>query len=112
MKEFPNNWQAIKDAPSEYFEPCSYEDFFMWKLNGWDLPSSVSCIFRAENTKTGKITEHVYKNSKSAMKRLISYMQDGDHEITVVNHDSIHLICNDEHIDDPRFNLDEDGDDD
>ena len=65
--------------PEEYFEPCTYEDFFVWKLNGWDLPSSVTCIMRAENKDTGEITEHIYKNSKCATKRLINYMQDGMH---------------------------------
>ncbi len=97
VKYYPNNWQAIKDAPSEYFEECSYEDFFMWKLNGWEIPSSVMCIFRVKNTKTGKIKEHVYKNAKSAHKRLLEYMKEGDHEVTVVNHDSIHLISSAPH---------------
>ena len=94
VKYYPNNWQAIKDAPSEYFEECSYEDFYLWKLNGWEIPSSVMCIFRVENTKTGKVKEHVYKNAKSAHKKLLEYMKTGDHAVTVVNHDSIHLICN------------------
>jgi len=103
VKYFPNNWQAIKDAPSEYFEECSFEDFYLWKLNGWEIPSSVKCIFRVKNTKTGKIKEHVYKNAKSAHSKLLDYMKDGDHEVTVVNHDSIHLISselNDESNDD------------
>ena len=91
-KYYPNNWQAIKDAPDEVFDTCTYEDFFVWKLNGWDLPSSVMCIMRAENRDTGEITEHTYKNSKSASKRLINYMQDGMHDVVVCNHDSIHLI--------------------
>ena len=91
-KYYPNNWQAIKDAPEEYFEPCTYEDFFVWKLNGWDLPSSVTCIMRAENKDTGEITEHIYKHSKSASKRLINYMQDGMHDVVVCTHESIHLI--------------------
>ena len=92
MKYYPNNWQAIKDAPEEYFEPCTYEDFFVFKLNGWDLPSSVTCIMRAEHKDTGEITEHIYKNSKCATKRLINYMKDGMHEVVVCNHESIHLI--------------------
>ena len=94
VKYYPNNWQAIKDSPSEYFPEIDYEDFVDWKLHGWEIPSSVMCIFRAENTTTGKIKEHVYKNAKSAHKKLVEYIRSGDHKVTVVNHDSIHLICN------------------
>ena len=39
-KYYPHNWDAISDAPSEYFEEISFEDFAIWKINGWDLPSS------------------------------------------------------------------------
>lgn len=92
-KYFPNNWDAIKDAPEEYFEGCTWEDFEEWKLSGWDLPSSVSCIIRAENTNTGKVTEHVYKQAKRAKKRLLDYMDAEDsYEITICDHSSIHLL--------------------
>ena len=91
-KYYPNNWQAIADAPDEVFEPCAWEDFYVWRLNGWDLPSSVMCIMRAQHKDTGEVTEHIYKNAKSASKRLINYMQDGMHDVVVCNHDSIHLI--------------------
>ena len=41
-KYYPNNYDAIKEAPSEYFESCTVEDFWEWKLNGWMMPSSIS----------------------------------------------------------------------
>ena len=91
-KEFPNNWEAIKDAPEELFEPCSYEEFFHWKLSAWELPSSVECIIRAEHVDTGEITEHVYQKPKAAQNRLTKYLRDGQHELTVVNSESIHLL--------------------
>ena len=31
---------------------------------------------------------------KSAHKKLVEYMKGGEHKVTVVNHESIHLICN------------------
>ena len=95
-KYYPNNWDAIKEAPIEYFEECSYEDFLMWKLNGWEIPSSVSCILRAQHKDTGKVSEHVYKCPKRAVKRLIKYMDTGNYEVTVCNHDSISIIVNNE----------------
>ena len=93
-KYYPNNWEAIKEAPEEYFEPCSVDEFWEWKLNGWAMPSSVSCILRAENKHTGKIKEHVYRSPKHAVNRLVSYMETGDYEVTVCNHDSISLVVN------------------
>ena len=91
-KYYPHNWDVIKDAPDEFFEPCSWEEFFEWKLCAWEIPSSVSCILRAEHIDTGAITEHVYQKPKSAQRRLIKYLQDGEHDVTICNSDSIHLV--------------------
>jgi len=91
-KYYPNNYDAISEAPAEYFESCTYEDFFEWKLHGWMLPSSISCILRAENKHTGQIKEHVYKSPKRAVNRLASYMESGDYEVTVCNPDSISIV--------------------
>ena len=92
-KYFPNNWEAIKEAPEEYFEPCSWEDFEEWKLSGWDLPSSVSCIIRAQNKDTGQVHEHTYKHARRAKQRLLKYMDSDDqYEITICDHNTIHLL--------------------
>ena len=91
-KYYPNNYDAIKDAPYEYFESCSWDEFYDWKLCGWELLSSVECILRVQNIETGKITEHSYQNAKAAQRRLIKYLANGDHEVTIVNSDSIHLV--------------------
>jgi len=93
-KYYPHNWDAISDAPSEYFEACTVEDFFEWKVNGWMMPSSISCILRAQHINTGKIKEHVYKSPQRAVNRLVSYMESGQYEVTVCNHDSISLVVN------------------
>ena len=91
-KYYPNNFDAIKDAPDEVFEPCTWEEFFEWRMCAWEIPTSVACIMRAEHKDTGEITEHVYQKPKSAQNRLIKYMQDGEHEVTICNADSIHLV--------------------
>ena len=97
---FPNNWEAIKGAPDEYFEPCTWEDFEEWKLCGWDLPSSVSCIIRAQHNKTGKVREHTYKQAKRAKKRLMKYIEEGDYTILVCDHSTIHQLQQQETDDD------------
>ena len=91
-KYYPNNIEAIRDAPDEYFEPCTWEEFHDWRVCAWEIPTSVVCIMRAEHKDTGEITEHVYQQPKAAQKRLLRYMQDGDHEVTVCNSESIHLV--------------------
>ena len=91
-KYYPNNVDAIQGVPDEVFEPCSWEEFYEWRMCAWEIPTSVVCIMRAEHKDTGEITEHVYQKPKAAQNRLIKYMQDGDHEVTVCNAESIHLV--------------------
>jgi len=91
-KYYPNNADAIADVPDEHFEPCTWEEFYDWRLCMWEIPATVSCIIRAEHKDTGKITEHVYQRASAAQKRLIKYMTDGMYDVTVANHDSIHLV--------------------
>lgn len=91
-KEFPNNWSAIEEAPSEYFDSCTWEEFVLFKLNGWELPSSVQCIIRAENNVTGVVTEHCYQRPHAAQDRLIKYLRAGQHTLTICNSDAIHLL--------------------
>ena len=91
-KYYPHNWDVIKDCPEEYFEPMTWEEFLVMKVSAWELPGSVECIIRAEHVETGEITEHVYQRVKPAQQRIINYMRDGMHELTVCNSDSIHLL--------------------
>ena len=95
-KYYPNNWEAISNAPSEAFQECSWEEFHDWRLCAWDLPGSVACIIRAQRKDTGEVTEHVYQKPWAAKRRLMLYLQDGEHELTVCNRDSIHLILSEE----------------
>ena len=88
-KYFPNNWQAFKDQPEQFFLPLDFEDFMDWKINGWEIPSSVACIIREQNIKTGKVTEHVYSRLSNANKRANKIMKEGKSEFLVCTHDDI-----------------------
>ena len=88
-KYFPNNWQAFKDQPEQFFVPLDFEDFMDWKINGWEIPSSVACIIREQNIKTGKVTEHVYSSLSNANKRANKIMKEGKSEFLVCTHDDI-----------------------
>lgn len=91
-KYYPNNFDAIASAPDEAFEPITFEEFYAWRLCQWEMPASVECIIRAQRKDTGEVTEHVYQRAHAAQRRLMNYVLDGEHEVTVVNHESVHLI--------------------
>ena len=75
-KYFPNNWEAWKDMPEEFLHAPTWEEFEDWKLRGWELPSSVCCIIRAETTK-GKIKEYVYQKEHAAEERIQKLVNEG-----------------------------------
>ena len=47
-KEFPNNWEEIKDADDDMFETCTFDEF-MTGMSMWQLPSSHAFIMRVYN---------------------------------------------------------------
>lgn len=89
-KYFPNNWEAYSEADAELFESLPFDQFMDWKVAGWELPSSVTCIIREKNVKTGKIKEYVYQKPSAAKNKVKQLMDEGVAEITVVNQDTVH----------------------
>ena len=90
-KYFPNNWKVIKDTPAEVFgtPPLSFEDFMSWKMDGWEIPSSVSCIIREQDTETGKVTEHVYSKASAAKAKIKAIMKECKAEMAICEHDQL-----------------------
>tara|TARA_R100000458_G_scaffold45979_2_gene44342 strand:- start:513 stop:845 length:333 start_codon:yes stop_codon:yes gene_type:complete len=89
---YPNNWKAISAAPAEWFGDIPFDEFMDWKIAGWELPSSVSCIIREENLETGKIKEYVYQRTTAAKAKTRAMMREGISEFTVVSHDAVHFM--------------------
>ena len=87
-KYFPNNWKKIKSVPSEYFDSLSFEEFYDWRVMGWEIPSSIACIIREENSVTGKITEYTYSKPSAAKKR-VNQIMDAGHIITLANTEQV-----------------------
>ena len=102
---FPNNWEAIAAAPAEYFDSLPFEQFMDWKLAGWEIPSSVSCIIRETNVKTGKVKEYVYQRMSAAQNKAKQLMAVGECEFLVCTEDEIHLMTPKylEDYDDPLY---------
>ena len=98
---FPNNWAAIQAAPAEYFDAIPFLQFMDWKIAGWEIPSSISCIIREHNLETGKVKEYTYERSHAAETKLKKMMKEGTSELTVVDHDNIHHLT-------PRYEEDYD----
>ena len=69
-KYYPNKWGIIKNTPVSYFPSLDYEDFEDWKIHGYQLPSAVYGIIRAEDEKTGAIEEFTYRSVYHAHERL------------------------------------------
>ena len=91
-KYFPNNWDAYNEVDPELFETLPFDEFMDWKVAGWELPSSVTCIIRENNLKTGKITEHVYQRASAAKNKVRQLMAAGEAEFTICNHDTVHFM--------------------
>ena len=91
-KYYPNNWEAIESAPAEFFSDIEYEDFMDWRVLNWDIPDSVVCMIRAENTDTGKIKEYVYQRESDARKRLTKLKSDSNIIVTIATQDEILLM--------------------
>jgi hypothetical protein len=89
---YPNNWDMYKEAPDEMFEPHTFEEVMEWKVAGWELPSSVACIVRVVDRKTGKVKEHTYQTEGHALNKVRKLMDTPDVEVTVCNHNSIHQL--------------------
>ena len=88
---YPNNWKKIKAVPAEYFDALSVEDFMEWRLYNWEIPSSVACIIREENSVTGLITEYTYQRPSAAKKKMREIMDKG-HEFLVANSEQVKLM--------------------
>ena len=100
---YPNNWQAYANCPDDMFEPISMEQFTHWKIEGWEIPSSISCIIREEDKESGTIKEYTYSRDSAAQKRVNKIMDKGN-VFTVCAHDGLHYMIpkeSEELFDDP-----------
>ena len=89
---FPNNIEEYRRAPAEWFEPIPFDEFMDWKVGGYEIPSSITCIIREHNLKTGKVKEYVYSKPTAAKNKVRAIMDVGESSITVCNKETIHHL--------------------
>ena len=88
-KDFPNNFEAYRAAPSKFFESIPFDEFMEWKMMGWEIPSSVAAIVREQDLKTGEVKEYIYNTISGANKRCKRIMKESKSEFLVCTHDDI-----------------------
>ena len=88
----PNNWLEYKNAPDELFLQHTYDEFMDWKVAGWALPSSVSCILRVTDVNTKKVKEYTYQRRHAAEKKVKQLMKSSDKEFTICDSENIHVL--------------------
>lgn len=84
---FHNNWKLFKDADESFFMPHTFFEVMAWKVDGWELPSSVECLIRTTHLKTKKVKEYVYKRRSMAKKRIKKLLNSGTHDFCITTHD-------------------------
>ena len=91
-KYFPNKVAIIQKVDASFFEPHEYEELMEWRVCNWTIPPHTAAIIRAENTRTGRIKEYIYKQPRSATKKIAQLAEDEDIIITVATNDAIHHL--------------------
>ena len=86
---YPNNWKAYKETPAELFDSIEYDEFMSWKVAGWEIPSSVQCIVREHNIRTGKVKEKVYSSKLRAELALSKQMEVGESDFVICSDTAI-----------------------
>jgi len=86
---FPNNWKKLKDVPPEYFDSIEFDEFMVWKIAGWEIPSSVKCIVRETNLSTGKIKEYTFSRYGDATNKIKKLLRNGNSEFTICDHEHL-----------------------
>ena len=81
-KYYPNNWENWKELDESVIDPPSFEDFFDWRVLGWELPSSTNCIIRTRDLSTGLVKEFSYERQSAARKRM-KLLSDSDVNVEV-----------------------------
>ena len=84
------NYQAVADTESRYFPSMEFDEFYVYHLANWMLPSSHDCVIRATSLKTGKVKEYSYKYRKAAENKIKSLVH--THEFVVCDHEAIHKL--------------------
>tara|TARA_R100001082_G_C4338942_1_gene149179 strand:+ start:232 stop:558 length:327 start_codon:yes stop_codon:yes gene_type:complete len=88
---FHHNWQAVKDTPAEDFTAMTFKEFELLQ-SLWSIPSSVECIMRITNLKTGKVKEHVYRRRGNAENKIRALVNQGNHEFVICDHETVHHL--------------------
>lgn len=89
--DFPNSWEALVDAPEEWFDSPPY-DYFMERIHNWMLPGSIATIIRTKDLKTKKVKEYIYRTEGRAINKIKSLMAESKTEFIVIDHENVNHL--------------------
>ena len=78
--------EKIEAATGETIE---FDEMIEWRVCSWELPDTIACVIRCENSKTGKVTEHTYQQYKSAEKKIEKLISDPHNTLTIATQNAI-----------------------
>ena len=87
---YPNNYDAVAGCPSEWFDSIPFDEFMEWKIGGYEIPSSISCIIREKRLDTKEVTEYVYQSTRHARNKARQLLDEGVSEFVVCTADAVH----------------------
>ena len=90
--DFPNNWNLIASAPDSVFKELSFEDFYEWRVHGWEIPEPYLCVIRVHNKETGKVKEYSYKQANAANNKIQQLTTNPNNEITIADDEEVTLL--------------------
>ena len=104
---YPNKCAKLRAVPAEMFEPCEFDEFMDWKIEGWQIPPDVLCIIRETDPTNLKVKEYTYKREHAARKKANEIMKAGNHFTICTANELQHMKPEEDWADDDYGDTDE-----
>ena len=86
-KYFPHSIDAVMDT--DFPNDVPVEEFMEMRVEYWAIPSSVACLIRTQNNKTGHVQEYSYQRMHAARKKILELCKNEDLEIIIVDDEAL-----------------------
>jgi hypothetical protein len=83
MKEFPNDWQMIKNIKPKHFKRLSFDEMYHGFACSWMLMPGVKVVIRATRIHDQKVQERAFKTRKQALQFLKQLGERSNYEVFI-----------------------------
>lgn len=87
-QEFPNKWDEVMSTDISEIDSLDFESMLA-TAETWHIPSKYCCVIRAQNQKTGQISEFAYQRMAPARKKVLSLSKDTQYKFIIADDDAI-----------------------